>query len=107
LPESRDLDAEAASMFEEADLIFSYSRAEAIRDGVLIDISSRAKLLGFRIPVALTAGLYDAVTAGANDEAETATRLDLLLITLRDSIAGNPGAGDRLDFVLKGPTLAH
>ena len=45
-------------MFEEADLIVSYSRAEAIRDGVLIDVSARAKLLGYRVPVALTAGLH-------------------------------------------------
>jgi hypothetical protein len=35
-------------MLEEADLIFSYSRADAIRDGVLIDVSSRAKTLGYR-----------------------------------------------------------
>ena len=93
-------------MFEEADLIFSYSRADAIRDGVLIDVSSRAKSLGYRIPVALIAGLYDALTAGAKDEAEISARVDLLLITLRDSIAGNPGAGDRLDFVVKAPTLS-
>jgi hypothetical protein len=93
-------------MFEEADLIFSYSRADAIRDGVLIDLSSRAKSLGYRIPVALTARLYEALTAGAKDEAEKAARVDLLLIALRDSITENPGAGDRLDFVLKVPTLA-
>ena len=47
-------------MFEETDLIFSYSRAEAIRDGVLIDVSARAKLLGYRIPVAFTAALHEA-----------------------------------------------
>jgi hypothetical protein len=93
-------------MFEEADLIFSYSRAQAIRDGVLVDVSSRAKSLGYRFPVALTAALYDSVTDGATDEAERAARLDLLLIALRDSIAGNPGAGDRLDFVIKAPSFA-
>jgi hypothetical protein len=93
-------------MFEEADLIFSYSRADAIRDGVLIDVSSRAKSLGYRIPVALTAGLYEALTAGASDEAEKAARVDLLLIALRDAITGNRNAGDRLDFVLKIPMLA-
>lgn len=92
-------------MFEEADLIFSYSRAQAIRDGVLVNLSSRAKSLGYRVPVAVTAALYEAVTVGAKDEAETSARLDLLLVALRDSIAGNPGAGDRLDFVLKALSL--
>jgi hypothetical protein len=32
--------------------------------------------------------------------------VDLLLIALRDSIAGSPGVGDRLDFVIKAPSLA-
>lgn len=94
-------------MFEEADLIFSYSRADAIADGVLIDVSSRAKTLGYRIPVALSRGLYDAVTDGASDETEISAGVDLLLIALRDSIAGSPGAGDRLDFAIKAPSLAH
>jgi hypothetical protein len=92
-------------MFEEADVIFSYSRTDAIRDGVLVDVSSHAKSLGFRIPVALTAGLHEALTAGASDEAEIAARLDLLLTTLRDNIARNPGRGDRLDFTVKGPSF--
>jgi hypothetical protein len=93
-------------MFEEADLIFSYSRADAIRDGVLIDVSSRAKTLGYRIPVALTAGLHDLLNAGASEETEISARVDLLLIALRDSIAESPGVGDRLDFVIKAPSLA-
>lgn len=92
-------------MFEEADVIFSYSRADAIRDGVLIDVSSRAKSLGYRIPVALTARLYDSLAGCASDEAEISIRLDLLLTTLRDSIARNPGAGDCLDFTVKPPSL--
>ena len=36
------------------ELIFRYSRAEALSDGVLIDVSETAKETGFRIPVALT-----------------------------------------------------
>lgn len=93
-------------MFEEADLIFSYSRAQAIRDGVLVDVSGRAKVLGYRFPVALTAAVYAAVTAGANDGGERAARLDLLLIALRDSIARASRIGDRLDFIIDAPSLA-
>lgn len=38
--------------------IYSYTRADAIRDGVLIDVSEQAKDSGFTIPVALTAAVY-------------------------------------------------
>ena len=41
-------------MFEEADLIHSYTRADALRDGVLIDVSAVAREAGIRYPVALT-----------------------------------------------------
>jgi hypothetical protein len=46
-------------MFDEADLIHRYSRADAIRDGVLIDVSETAKEAGFRYPVALTAAAWE------------------------------------------------
>jgi hypothetical protein len=44
--------------FENADLIHSYSRAQAIEDGVLVDVSDIAKEAGFRYPVALTSALW-------------------------------------------------
>jgi hypothetical protein len=40
-------------MFEHADLIQRHSRADAIRDGVLIDVSETARETGTRWPVAL------------------------------------------------------
>jgi hypothetical protein len=46
-------------MFEDADLIHSYSRADAIRDGVLIDVSATAAEAGIRWPVALTCGVWE------------------------------------------------
>lgn len=42
----------------ESDLIFSYSRAQAIADGVLVDVSEQAREAGFRYPVALTAAAW-------------------------------------------------
>ena len=45
-------------MFENADLIHAYDRAEAIRDGVLIDVSGPAREAGFKIQVALTAAAW-------------------------------------------------
>lgn len=41
-------------MFDTADVIYTYTRAQAIGDGVLIDVTERAKEAGFRIPVVLT-----------------------------------------------------
>ena len=40
-----------------APVISSYTRAEAISDGVLIDVSEMAKEAGFKWPVAITARL--------------------------------------------------
>jgi hypothetical protein len=42
-------------MCSEADLIHRSSRADALRDGVLIDVSAVAREAGARYPVALTA----------------------------------------------------
>ena len=40
-------------MFEEADLIYRNSRAQAVEDGVLIDVSAVAHEAGITCPVAL------------------------------------------------------
>jgi len=42
--------------------IHSYSRAQAIEDGFLIDASELATELGIKYPLALTRGLYEALT---------------------------------------------
>jgi hypothetical protein len=46
-------------MFDNADLIHAYTRADAIRDGVLIDVSDTAREAGFRYPVALTRAVWE------------------------------------------------
>ncbi|EQD56202.1 hypothetical protein B1B_09022, partial [mine drainage metagenome] len=52
-----DQDRDAAeAIFGE--LIYSYSRADAIRDGVLVDVSERAKRAGIKHPTACTAGVW-------------------------------------------------
>jgi hypothetical protein len=47
------------SLFGE--IIFSYARAQAIADRVLVDVTPAALQAGFRFPVALTAALMAAV----------------------------------------------
>lgn len=39
-------------------VIYSYSRAQAISDGVLVDVSTMAKKAGFTVPVALTSAVW-------------------------------------------------
>lgn len=45
-------------MFTEADIISVYTRAQAIEDGVLVDVSGMAREAGFKWPVAVTAGVW-------------------------------------------------
>ena len=41
-------------MSEKADVIHSYSRTQAIKDGVPVDVTETAKECGFKYPVAVT-----------------------------------------------------
>lgn len=43
---------------ENFNLIYSYTRTQAIEDGVLIDVTEEAKPYGFKVPVAVTDNLY-------------------------------------------------
>ena len=39
-------------------VIYSYSRAQAIEDGVLVDVTKQAKATGFKLPTVVTDNLY-------------------------------------------------
>jgi len=43
------------------EVISTYTRAQAIEDGVLVDVSVMARETGFRFPVAITAGVHDLI----------------------------------------------
>jgi hypothetical protein len=65
------------TMFEDFKLIHRYTRAQAISDGVLIDVSETASEAGFRFPVALTAGAWsEAVTWNEHDTETTGIAQD-------------------------------
>jgi len=81
-------------MFEEADLIHRYTRADAIRDGVLIDVSATASEAGFKFPVALTAAVHAKcvkVPPGVECQSETGRLWDVLVILLF-AIRGSNGS---------------
>ena len=82
-----NFDLDAAPIFggpTELNTVYAYSRARAIEDGVLIDVSRQAKELGIRCPAALTALVWaEIVTAPiagefASDITEESRVKDLL-----------------------------
>ena len=81
-------------MFENADLIHRYTRADAIRDGVLIDVSATAREAGFKYPVALTAAAWAkcvAVPPGVLCQDEAGRLWDVLTM-LRLAVRGQGAA---------------
>ena len=44
-------------------VIFAHTRAQAIEDGVLVDVSDTAREAGFKIPVALSRSVWDRLVA--------------------------------------------
>ncbi|WP_029459561.1 DUF6573 family protein [Solidesulfovibrio alcoholivorans] len=68
-------------------LIYSYTRAQAIEDGVLVDVTEQAKATGFKLPTVVTDNLYHHYIeppAGLAGEGQSVTgRLhDLLTLAL-------------------------
>ena len=85
-------------MFDDAGVGFSYSRKQAIADGVLIDVTATAREAGVRSPVALTAAAWErsvAVPPGVECQDEAGRLWDVLNL-LR--LAVRRTEGDRLTF---------
>jgi hypothetical protein len=83
-------------------VIHSYTRAQAIADGVLIDVSELAKEAGFRIPVAVTAGVWaECVTIpdGVTGQDEKGRLWDVLQM-LRFAIGRQRNDTNRTDFAV-------
>jgi hypothetical protein len=60
-PKSSSLPFDPEDLF--GPVLHSYSRAEALEDGALIDVISTAREAGFLIPVALTRAVWDSYVA--------------------------------------------
>ena len=83
-------------------VIHVYTRAQAIEDGVLIDVTETAKEAGFRVPVALTAAVwaeYVAVPDGVEAQDEAGRLWDVLWMC-RFGIASTKGQGSVIRFSL-------
>lgn len=87
------------------EVISAYSRANAIADGVLIDVTQAAAARGFKVPVALTHSVYadcvqwtDADTERKNLYQDEAGRLADVLSMALIAIRTNHPDADRLVF---------
>ncbi len=82
--------------------VFSYTRAEAIGDGVLIDAEGVARTAGFPVPVAITVGALADLRAGKPRDEKDRGGLEILaaLAGAREAIeaAGGVDLGERLPF---------
>ena len=85
--------------------ICCYSRAQAIEDGVLVNISERARRAGIRYPTACTAGVWSLIgTVPEACTAEESVRLAEVLAALLAAIRQARGT-DRVTFEALGASL--
>ena len=89
-------DRQSGDPFEGAPVIFSYTRAQAIADGVLIDLTEWAAETGFRYPVACTAAVWneyvvpreDLRQLGQSERGRGHDLLWMLFVAIRRSAGG-------------------
>jgi len=93
------------NVFEDMPVIFSYTRAQAIDDGVLVDLTEWAEETGFKIPVACTATVWQRYIVppeatqgfGQSERGRAHDLLWMLFNAIRSDASHNP---DRLLFKL-------
>jgi len=98
----------AAEIFGE--LIYSYTRAQALADGVLVDLTERAHRAGIRYPTACTASVWALIDCIANSDTDELAgivrdvRADAVLRDLLAAIRKARGT-DRVNFQALGAAL--
>jgi hypothetical protein len=60
---------EGLAVRDDEDLIYAYTRTQALADGVLVDVSQIASEAGFRYPVAISADLHARITPNEREKA--------------------------------------
>ena len=81
------------------EIIAAYSRAQAIEDGTLVDVTEQAKLRGIKLPTALSAGPWVEVCVAGPRESVPA-RVDALVAWVAqcicDHVRNGKGSDDRI-----------
>jgi hypothetical protein len=84
------------------EVIYAYTRQQAIEDGVLIDVSPLAKEAGFKCPVALTAAAWAEaveIPPGVEGQDETGRLWDVLNVLMVE-IRRHNGACSEIRFAV-------
>lgn len=85
------------------DVVYSYTRAQAIADGSQVDVSQTAREAGIQFPVFLTRGVFDRCVVkpdGVSGQDEAGRLWDILTM-LRHAIHKATSAQNRLTFSLQ------
>ena len=83
-------------------VIYSYTRAQAVADGVQVEVTKTAQEAGIRIPVFLTRTVFDAYVAvppGVQCQDEAGRLWDIVWM-LRFAVQRSRASADRLPFAL-------
>jgi hypothetical protein len=90
-------------MFSKDDLIFAYTRAQAIEDGVLVDVSKTAWEARIKWPVALTQAVWCQnvkVPEGVEGQDEAGRLWDILFMLVEALCSSLCGPSDTIEFQL-------
>lgn len=85
------------------ELIYAYTRKQAIEDGVLVDLTSLAREAGFRWPFAVTSAVWQCcvkVPSAVPWQDETGRAWDILML-LRVAIKGRPESPVAFDVLVQ------
>lgn len=88
-------------MFRDAEIIYKYTREQALADGVLIDVTTQAKEAGFKFPVAITAGVLGTLTPPKRSYESFEGRLWDVLMILAFHIKVSTTRGSQIDFTVR------
>jgi hypothetical protein len=89
-------------MFTKEDVVSTYTRAQAIEDGFLIDITASGNGL-FKVPVAITCTAYTDLTH--KDRKDSTTAIFKMLLVLFNEIKSGKGGGTQVNFRVDGIDL--
>ncbi|HRA43385.1 MAG TPA: hypothetical protein PLV31_06925 [Gammaproteobacteria bacterium] len=95
-----------ADYFSNANIISAYTRAQALADGFLVDVSKAAQATGFKIPMAVTRTVWSRYIEWTEQDSAAQTpqdqigRLDDVLWMLFVAIKLSPTTADRLIYRL-------
>lgn len=94
--------SELESLF--GNVIYAYTRADAIADGTLVDVTETAREAGFRLPVAVTAAAWADCVAWSEADSKRQTAQDeagrLWDVLWMATIAARQAQGERVPFQL-------